>query len=452
MIKIKPQNPKGVRDFLPIENKNREYIIDVLCKQFELYGFESIYTPAFERLETLVGKYGEEGEKLLFKILNSGNFLSDEETLNTIRTNPELTSKITAMISSKGLRYDHTVPLARFVSQHQNELTFPFRRYIIGPVWRADRPQKGRYQEFFQCDIDVVGVKSLLNEIEIIELANSVFNILNLNVEIKINNKNIFNGLCHYFNAEKDTILISTIIDKWDKIGEEKVIEELMKLETFTDNNVNEFVEILKNNDLALLQGKNDTIDKGIEEIEFLMNHTKVESLMFDGRLVRGLDYYTGTVFEVVSKELSYGSIAGGGRYDNLTEIFGMKDMAGVGFSFGLDRIYDVMIELNKFKDIPKRKKILILNLEKSLTNKYLELLSNFRKIGMTSELYPVKSKMDKQLGYADKKQFDYALILGEDELSKQQVSIKNLVKRTQETYSLSYFEKPNDTLIDNFS
>lgn len=452
MIKIKPQNPKGVRDFLPKENKNREYIIDVLKKQFEIFGFESIYTPAFERLETLVGKYGEEGEKLLFKILNSGNFLSETETLELIKNYPEQTSKITAQISSKGLRYDHTVPLARFVSQHQNELTFPFRRYAIGPVWRADRPQKGRYQEFFQCDIDVVGVRSLINDVEIVELISSVFKTLNLKVEIRVNNKNIFNGLCEYYKVEEHLVSISTIIDKWDKIGEEKVYEELVKLSEFTTEKALEFITELKSGALNALKMKNETIDKGISEIEYLFNNTDVGELVYDSKLVRGLDYYTGTVFEVVSTEMQYGSIAGGGRYDNLTEIFGMKDMAGIGFSFGLDRIYDIMIDLGKFEIIPKRKKLVVLNLSNELLSKYLKLVSNFRKMGMTSELYPVVTKMDKQLVYADKKEFDYALILGEDEMSKNQVSIKNLKKRTQETYSLSYFEKPNDTLIDNFS
>lgn len=434
MIKIKPQNPKGVRDYLPLENARREYIIAVIKKHYELYGFQSIYNPVFERLETLQGKYGEEGDKLLFKILNSGEYL-DEKGLEIIEQKPIQYSKLTQAISSKGLRYDHTVPLARFVSQHQNNLTFPFKRYVIGPVWRADRPQKGRYQEFFQCDADIVGSKGLVSDVEMITLIDNVFKELNLKVDIKINNRKIYNGICETIGIEDRHITpVSTILDKWDKIGEDKVVEELSNL--IGEEKTNALCEILALNDFKEIASKfkikNSKLTEGIAELEYLFKHSKSENLKFDLRLLRGLDYYTGTVLEMVSTEMVYGSIGGGGRYDDLTELFGLKEMSGIGISFGLDRVYDVMLELQRFPENLLPEKFLILNLTEAATEHYFSLLTEIRSSGKVVDLYPSVAKMDKQLTYADKSGYTHAILLGENELNNKTVMLKNLKHRQQ--------------------
>lgn len=431
MLKIKPQNPKGVRDYLPLENQRREYIISVIKKHYELYGFQSIYNPVFEKLETLQGKYGDEGDKLLFKILNSGDYI-DEKGLEIIENKPIQFGKLTQEISSKGLRYDHTVPLARFVSQHQNELTFPFKRYVIGPVWRADRPQKGRYQEFFQCDADIVGSKGLVGDVEMITLIDSVFNELKLKVEIKINNRKIYNGICDSIGIEKSQVTpVSTILDKWDKIGEDKVKEELSKL--IGEEKTNKLIDILSIQNFSELSTiENAELKEGISELEYIFKYSKSQNLKFDLRLLRGLDYYTGTVLEVVSKEMVYGSICGGGRYDDLTELFGLKDMSGIGISFGLDRVYDVMTELKRFPENSEAKKTLILNLTEAATSQYFSLLSEIRGASKIVDLYPTIAKMDKQLAYADKAGYSYAIIIGEKELEDNQVTIKDLKQRQQ--------------------
>jgi histidyl-tRNA synthetase len=433
MIKIKPQNPKGVRDYLPQENARREYIIGAIRKHFELYGFQSIYNPVFERLETLQGKYGDEGDKLLFKILNSGEYL-DEKGLAIIESKPIQFGKLTQEISSKGLRYDHTVPLARFVSQHQNDLTFPFKRFVIGPVWRADRPQKGRYQEFFQCDADIVGSKGLVGDVEMVTLIESVFAELGLKVQIKINNRKIYNGICGAIGIKNDQITpVSTILDKWDKIGEEKVREELVKI--ISEDKASRLLAVLEIRDFAELTSiDNEELKHGIEELEFIFKHSKSKNLKFDLRLLRGLDYYTGTVLEVVSAEMEYGSVCGGGRYDELTELFGLKDMSGIGVSFGLDRVYDVMTELGRFPEEENKKKILILNLTENAAASYFSLLTEIRHSGMVVDLYPNVVKMDKQLVYADKCGYTHAILIGEDELAKNQIQIKNLKERKQKS------------------
>lgn len=436
MLKIKPQNPKGVRDYLPLENQRREYIISVIKKHFELYGFQSIYNPVFERLETLQGKYGDEGDKLLFKILNSGDYL-DEKGLEIIENKPIQFGKLTQEISSKGLRYDHTVPLARFVSQHQNELTFPFKRYVIGPVWRADRPQKGRYQEFFQCDADIVGSKGLVSDVEMITLIDSVFKELNLKVEIKINNRKIYNGICEEVGiAENHITSVSTILDKWDKIGEEKVKEELLQL--IGNEATDKLTSVLAAQSPEELKSKlitnNSKLTEGLSELNYIFTHSKSENLKFDLKLLRGLDYYTGTVLEMVSTEMVYGSIGGGGRYDDLTELFGLKDMSGIGISFGLDRVYDVMTELKRFPENAEGKKALILNLTEAATSQYFTLLSEIRSEGKIVDLYPTIVKMDKQLTFADKAGYSYAIIIGENELNNNQVTIKDLKQRQQAT------------------
>lgn len=434
MLKIKPQNPKGVRDYLPLENQRREYIIYVIKKHYELYGFSSIYNPVFERLETLQGKYGEEGDKLLFKILNSGDYL-DEKGLEIIENKPIQYGKLTQEISSKGLRYDHTVPLARFVAQHQNDLTFPFKRYVIGPVWRADRPQKGRYQEFFQCDADIVGSKGLVGDVEMITLIENVFKELNLKVEIRINNRKIYNGICEELGIEESLITpVSTILDKWDKIGEEKVIEELGLL--IGQDSTERLLDVLSALSFDELNSKfkiqNSKFIEGLEELKYIFTHSKSQNLKFDLKLLRGLDYYTGTVLEVVSTEMVYGSICGGGRYDDLTELFGLKEMSGIGISFGLDRVYDVMTELKRFPENSEAKKTLILNLTEAATSQYFSLLSEIRGEGKIVDLYPTIAKMDKQLAYADKAGYSYAIIIGENELNTNQVTIKDLKQRQQ--------------------
>lgn len=440
MLKIKPQNPKGVRDYLPLENQRREYIISVIKKHYELYGFQSIYNPVFERLETLQGKYGDEGDKLLFKILNSGDYL-DEKGLEIIENKPIQFGKLTQEISSKGLRYDHTVPLARFVSQHQNELTFPFKRYVIGPVWRADRPQKGRYQEFFQCDADIVGSKGLVGDVEMITLIDSVFKELNLKVEIKINNRKIYNGICEEVGiAENHITSVSTILDKWDKIGEEKVKEELLQLIGYEATDKLTYVLAAQSPDelKSKLITNNPKLTEGLSELNYIFTHSKSENLKFDLKLLRGLDYYTGTVLEMVSTEMVYGSIGGGGRYDGLTELFGLKDMSGIGISFGLDRVYDVMTELKRFPENAEGKKALILNLTEAATSQYFTLLSEIRSEGKIVDLYPTIVKMDKQLTYADKAGYSYAIIIGENELNNNQVTIKDLKQRQQATIDSS--------------
>jgi histidyl-tRNA synthetase len=442
MLKIKPQNPKGVRDYLPLENQRREYIISVIKKHYELYGFSSIYNPVFERLETLQGKYGDEGDKLLFKILNSGEYLT-EAAINQSKSGNINYGEFTKEISSKGLRYDHTVPLARFVSQHQNDLTFPFKRYVIGPVWRADRPQKGRYQEFFQCDADIVGSKGLVGDVEMITLIDNVFKELNLKVEIKINNRKIYNGICEEVGIEENQITpVSAILDKWDKIGEEKVKEELSQL--IGNEATDKLIYVLAAQSPDELSSKlpacadkktqNSKLAEGLSELNYIFTHSKSQNLKFDLKLLRGLDYYTGTVLEVVSMEMVYGSICGGGRYDDLTELFGLKDMSGIGISFGLDRVYDVMTELKRFPENTEGKKTLILNLTEAATSQYFSLLSEIRAEGKIVDLYPTVAKLNKQLFYADKAGYSYAIIIGENELNTTQITIKDLKQRQQTT------------------
>lgn len=440
MIKIKPQNPKGVRDYLPQENRRREYIIHILRNQFERFGFQSIYTPVFERLETLQGKYGDEGDKLLFKILNSGEYIS--ETAKEILSKESIPyGRLTSEISSKGLRYDHTVPLARFVSQHQNELTFPFKRYVIAPVWRADRPQKGRYQEFYQCDVDVVGSKGLVSDVEMVSLIDTVFQELKLKVEIKINNRKIYNGICQIIGIEdRLQTTVSTILDKWDKIGDEKLQEELTNcIGLEKTNQIIEWVSIKTLNDLeARSKNTNELFQKGMEELKYIFQYAHSKNITLDLKLLRGLDYYTGTVLEVVSQEVKMGSILGGGRYDNLTELFGLKDMSGIGVSFGLDRIYDVMTELHRFPEEKTEKKILILYLHEPALEQYYSLLTQIRRENIAVDLYPALSKIDKQLNYADKSGYTHAIIIGEEEWNKQSVQFKDLQKRKQQSIPIN--------------
>jgi histidyl-tRNA synthetase len=428
--------PKGTRDFGALEMARRNFIFDTLKTVFKTFGFSQIETPAMENLSTLMGKYGAEGDKLLFKILNSGNFV---ENIADLDLTNETIGKITNKIAEKGLRYDLTVPFARFVVQHQNELQFPFKRFQIQPVWRADRPQKGRYREFFQCDVDTIGSKTLINEFELIQIIDDVFKRLNINILIKINNRKILAGIAELIGCQDKIIDITVAIDKIDKIGKDKVVEELLTKNIPPDaikkltpifelsKNFNENIDIIT----TLLE--NSEIGRcGVDEMKTLFNYiadnqidTKVE---LDLTLARGLNYYTGAIFEVKATDVEFGSICGGGRYDNLTEIFGLKNISGVGISFGADRIYDVMLQLNLFPEIIQTStQVLFVNFgteEEEMCIKYAKIL---RQNGISCEIYPEKAKFDKQFKYAHAKNIPFVALIGEDELKNNTVSIKNM-------------------------
>jgi histidyl-tRNA synthetase len=431
-----PSIPKGTRDFSPVEVNRREYIFKILKEVFRLHGYQPIETPAMENLSTLLGKYGEEGDKLLFKILNSGDFLKDNNSLSGL---PADSNAFSIKIAEKGLRYDLTVPFARYVVQHQNEITFPFRRFQIQPVWRADRPQKGRYREFFQCDVDVIGSESLMNETELIQIIDEAFTRFDLKVNVKLNNRKVLTGLAEITGQSDKIVSITVAIDKLDKIGLDKVKEEL------TASGIpNEAIEKLsplltfkgKNEDkLAFLKSflaNSETGLKGIEELEevLLSVHSSgiKAGIEFDISLARGLNYYTGSIIEVKSVETSIGSICGGGRYDNLTGIFGLKGISGVGVSFGADRIYDVMLELNKFEDIKQvSTQVLFVNFGKAEAAMASKLASELRTSGISCEVYPDSAKLKKQFQYADNLKIPFVAIIGEDELRENQVTVKNM-------------------------
>lgn len=437
--------PKGMRDFLPLETQRRKYIFDIIEKTYQSFGFQAIETPIMEKLSTLTGKYGDEGDKLLFKILNSGDFLSkvDDDTYK-LKNSKLLSSKI----SEKGLRYDLTVPFARYVVQHQNDINFPFKRYQIQAVWRADRPQKGRYREFYQCDADVIGSTSILNEAELVQIIDKVYTSLNLKVEIKINNRKLLSALAQAINRPEKLNDITVAIDKLDKIPFEKVISEIEKLgidsneikiiEHFLKLNklnrnekLSELKSLFKNNDIGL---------KGIQEIQKLIEYTDFfeisNKLTIDTNLARGLDYYTGTIIEVVSLETKMGSICGGGRYDDLTGVFGLKNMSGVGISFGADRIYDIMLELNKFPNgLEQSTEILLVNFGEEEEKYCLQVLKKLRDNNIIAELYPEQAKLKKQFSYADKKNIAFVLIIGANEINTGNLTLKNM--KSGEQYSL---------------
>ena len=446
MAKSKPSIPKGTRDFSPEIMVKRNYIFDTIKSTFKKYAFQPLETPSMENLSTLLGKYGEEGDKLLFKILNSGDFLAkvDEDELK----NREL-KKLATKISNKGLRYDLTVPFARYVVQHRNEITFPFKRYQIQPVWRADKPQKGRYREFYQCDGDVIGTNSLLNEVELIKIIDEVFTALHLDVTIKINNRKILKGLADYAGAADHFMDITMAIDKLDKIGREKVAEELKGRGIAADavDRILSFLAIEGENTRKLKQleemfADSDEGNKGVEEsreiLDYILELQLNNTLEFDPKLARGLDYYTGTIFEVKTNEMEIGSICGGGRYDDLTGVFGLKDVSGVGISFGAERIYDVMDKLGKFpSQMLPGASILFVNFGKKEAKYALQVLDELRKDNIVAELYPDKAKMKKQFTYADNKHIPYVGIIGESEMEKQVVTIKNMQSGEQQEYNL---------------
>ncbi len=435
----KPSIPKGTRDFSPVEVSKRNYIFSIIKSNFEKYGYQPIETPSFENSETLMGKYGEEGDRLIFKILNSGDYLSkaDENALQNKESN-----KLTSSISEKALRYDLTVPFARYVVQHQNDIEFPFKRYQIQPVWRADRPQKGRFREFFQCDADVVGSTSLWQEVELVQLYDAVFSELGLKeVTIKINNRKILSGIAAVIGAQDKLIDFTVALDKLDKIGEDGVKKEMLEKgiseEALTkvqplfqfSGNIEEKIE-----QLSILLSSSEEGMKGVSELQFICNQVTQLGLQFsnldlDVTLARGLNYYTGAIFEVAPpKSVSMGSIGGGGRYDDLTGIFGLKDMSGVGISFGLDRIYLVLEELNLFPEtVQNSTKALFINYGEKEAFYAMQAIQKLRKAGVKVELYPDAIKVGKQFMYADKRQIEYAVIVGETEMNEDKFSLKNL-------------------------
>ena len=432
-MKIKPSLPKGLRDFLPSEVLKRQYIINTIRGIFELYGFQGIETPVMENLETLTGKYGEEGDKLLFKVLNNGDFLSkvDETALQN-----KDSRALTPQISKRGLRYDLTVPLARYVVQNQNDLTFPFKRYHIAPVWRADRPQKGRYQEFYQCDVDVIGSDSLYNDVELLQIYSKVFAQLNLDVEIQYNNRKVLIAFMQAIGLTGRESIGIAILDKLDKIGLEKVSTELATLE-LNETQIKLFKNVVSNNDISLIP-TSELLEKGKKEVEFLQNFN-VASTTFKISLARGLDYYTGSIFEVVSKEYEIGSIGGGGRYDNLTEMFGKNDLTGVGVSFGLERIYDVMQALNKFpEDLNVSSKLLFVHFSEENQAYTFKAVNELRNKGIAAEVYPDTVKFQKQMKYANDKNIPFVAIVGDNEMNKNTFMLKNMATGQQEELNLN--------------
>jgi len=431
-MKIKPALPKGMRDFLPADVRKRQYIIQTIKESFELFGFQAIETPVMENLNTLVGKYGDEGDKLLFKVLNSGDYL---KKVAITELGDADSRKLTPKIADKGLRYDLTVPLARYVVQHQNEISFPFKRYHIAPVWRADRPQKGRYREFFQCDADIIGSKSLYNEVELIQIYSSVFEKLNLAVTIKYNNRKILIGLMQALGLsgrEQDGIVL---LDKLDKIGLDRVLEEFKTLGLSQDQ-LTLFKTVVSENDIHSLP-HSELIQQGIEELEFVKKFN-IPSSAFDITLARGLDYYTGCIFEVVSNEYEIGSVGGGGRYDNLTEMFGKSDLTGVGISFGLDRIYDVLEELGRFPETLNASASLMFAHYDDANQSYaFEALGKLRAAGISAELYPDKAKFQKQIKYANDKGISFVAIVGDNEMKNETLMLKNMETGEQEETSI---------------
>ena len=431
-----PSIPKGTRDFSPVEMAKRNYIFNTIREVFDLYGFQQIETPAMENLSTLMGKYGEEGDKLLFKTLNSGDFLSDV-------TNEELLdrsiSKLTNKISEKGLRYDLTVPFARYVVMHRNDITFPFKRFQIQPVWRADRPQKGRYREFYQCDADVVGSDSLLNEVELVQMINEVFHRLKINVCIKINNRKILSGISEIIGEADKIVDITVAIDKLDKIGLENVKAELAA-KGITAEAIQTLEPILQlagsnREKLAVLKktlAASETGMKGIEEIEYILDTLEqvqiASDFELDLTLARGLNYYTGAIFEVKAKDVQIGSISGGGRYDNLTGVFGLDNVSGVGISFGADRIYDVLNQLNLFPaSSVSSTQLLCVNFGESEMKFLLPIVCRLREAGVRTEIYPEAGKMKKQMTYANNKNIPFVAIAGENEMKEGKVMLKDM-------------------------
>ncbi|AZI54896.1 histidine--tRNA ligase [Epilithonimonas vandammei] len=447
---MKPSLAKGTRDFTSKEVSRRKYIINTLQKNFELFGFQPLETPSFENLSTLTGKYGEEGDRLIFKILNSGDYASKTNEDDWTNRNSQ---KLISQISEKALRYDLTVPFARFVAMNHGQLAFPFKRYQIQPVWRADRPQKGRFREFYQCDADVVGSTSLWQEVELLQLYFKSFQDLKLSVSIHINNRKILSGLAEYAGIANQLIDFTVALDKLDKIGKDGVTKEMLE-KGISEEAISKLDFLFSQSDDALenllnLKEKfigNEIGLKGVEELEFVITNAlnlgiDAQNLVFDITLARGLDYYTGAIFEVKADEVAMGSIGGGGRYDNLTEVFGVKDIPGIGISFGLDRIYLVMEELGIFpEDSEKNVKYLFANYGEAESIEALKLISELRQRNIAAELYPEASKLKKQFTYAEKKGIENLVFMGLEEINNQSVTVKNLLSGEQKTMKIEAF------------
>jgi histidyl-tRNA synthetase len=443
---LKPSIPKGTRDFSTEEMLRRELIFDTIKKVFRIYGYQPIETPAIENLSTLLGKYGEEGDKLLFRILNSGDFLSGASDEDLIKRE---TVKLSSLICEKGLRYDLTVPFARYVVQHRDEIVFPFRRYQIQPVWRADRPQKGRYREFFQCDVDVIGSDSLLNEYELVKIIDEIFTRLNIAIVIKINNRKVLSGIAEYIGESNRIADITVAIDKIDKMGLDAVntelrekgvspsaikkLEPVMKLKGSTGSKLDNLEELLSESEMGM---------KGVFELRTLFSYfdeSKISAAVeLDLTLARGLNYYTGAIIEVKSADVVIGSVCGGGRYDNLTGVFGMEGVSGVGVSFGADRIFDVMNQLNLFEKIsPSSTEVLVLNFGGAEIKYALKIIELLRNLKVKSELYPDQVKLKKQMSYADSKKIPYIIMAGEEEIKNNELTVKTMSTGEQKRIAL---------------
>ena len=442
----KPSIPKGTRDFSPVEMSKRNYIFDTIKRVFTLHGFHQIETPAMENLSTLMGKYGDEGDKLLFKILNSGDFLSNVNDEQLAERN---STKLMRSIAEKGLRYDLTVPFARFVVQHQNEIKFPFKRFQIQPVWRADRPQRGRYREFYQCDADVIGTDSLLNEVDLLQIIDEVFCRFGINIAIKLNNRKVLSGIAETIGQPDKIVDITVAIDKIDKIGidnvnaelldkgiSQKAVEQLQPVLTLSGSNED------KLNSLATLLANSEVGMKGIEELRFVMNKTNEigvkATIDLDPSLARGLNYYTGTIIEVKALDVEIGSITGGGRYDNLTGVFGLDNVSGVGISFGADRIYDVLNQLDLYPEATRTTtKVLFVNFGEAEATASLKHIKKLRASGISAEIFPESSKMKKQMGYANDYGIPFVAIIGETELANGTIMLKDMNLGTQQPLTI---------------
>ncbi len=442
----KPSIPKGTRDFSPIEMVRRNYIFNTIKDVFKLYGFQQIETPAMENLSTLMGKYGDEGDKLLFKILNSGDYLADVDSETLAARN---SIKLINKISEKGLRYDLTVPFARFVVMNRDKLSFPFKRFQIQPVWRADKPQKGRYREFYQCDVDVVGSDSLLNEVELIQIVDEVFRRLNVNVAIKLNNRKILSGIAEVIGESDKIVDITVAIDKLDKIGLENVNAELASkgLPQEAIDKLQPIIQLQGTNHEKLetiksVLATSETGLKGVEEIATILDFTEKLNIQtkveLDLTLARGLNYYTGAIFEVKALDVQIGSITGGGRYDNLTGVFGLSGVSGVGISFGADRIYDVLNQLDLYpSEVSQTTKILFTTFGDAELRFAVECAKVVRGAGISAEVYPEPSKMKKQMSYANAKNIPFVAIIGETELNEEKVMLKNMESGEQKLLSI---------------
>ena len=433
MANVKPSIPKGTRDFTPTEMVRRNYILNTIRSIFEKYAYLPIETPSIENLSTLMGKYGEEGDRLIFKILNSGDFLANVDLGN------KTAQQLTPLICEKGLRYDLTVPFARFIVQHQNELIFPFKRYQMQPVWRADRPQKGRYREFYQCDIDVIGSNSMLNEAELIKITDEVFNAFKLDTVIKVNNRKILSGIAEIIFEPDKITTICTAIDKLDKIGREGVLNEL-KDNGLTDSSINKlmpFFDFSGTNEQKLdflekMFINSEIGRKGIDELRSMLSYVDALTIStpveIEFTLARGLNYYTGAIFEVKCKQVAMGSVAGGGRYDDLTSIFGLKNMSGVGISYGAERIYDILLECDGFPtSLTTPIKVLFINFGKKEELYALQAVQQLRNANITCELYPDNVKIGKQLNYANNKAIPFVIMAGENEIKENCFTLKNM-------------------------